>query len=146
MRFRKLRIAWSVVCGIACVLLIVLWVRSYWCDELCYWTNKNGTHTTIGANMGVVYFSRNKLGNGATASNWTYKNFTSHRLLWNHWSFWDGWNTRVDVGLPYWSFVLPTIVLGYFPWLPLKRFSVRTLLIATTLVAVVLGFAVYAIR
>src|SRR3954470_13955494 len=29
MRFRKLRIAWSVVCGIACVLLIVLWVRSY---------------------------------------------------------------------------------------------------------------------
>ena len=30
MRFRKLRIAWSVACGIACVLLIVLWVRSYW--------------------------------------------------------------------------------------------------------------------
>ena len=29
MRFRKLRIAWSVGCGIACVLLIVLWVRSY---------------------------------------------------------------------------------------------------------------------
>ena len=30
MRFRKLRIAWSVGCAIACVLLIVLWVRSYW--------------------------------------------------------------------------------------------------------------------
>jgi hypothetical protein len=29
MRFRKLRIALSVACGIACVLLIVLWVRSY---------------------------------------------------------------------------------------------------------------------
>jgi hypothetical protein len=29
MRFRKLRIAWSVGWGIACVLLIVLWVRSY---------------------------------------------------------------------------------------------------------------------
>ena len=29
MRYRKLRIAWSVVCGIACVLLIALWVRSY---------------------------------------------------------------------------------------------------------------------
>jgi uncharacterized SAM-binding protein YcdF (DUF218 family) len=28
MRYRKLRIAWSVVCGIACVLLVVLWVRS----------------------------------------------------------------------------------------------------------------------
>ena len=30
MRFRKLRIAWSVVCGVTCVLLIGLWVRSYW--------------------------------------------------------------------------------------------------------------------
>ena len=29
MRYRKLRIAWSVGCGLAAVLLIVLWVRSY---------------------------------------------------------------------------------------------------------------------
>jgi hypothetical protein len=33
-RFRKLRIAFSAVCGIACVLLIALWVRSYmWRDN-----------------------------------------------------------------------------------------------------------------
>src|SRR6476659_8348295 len=30
MRFRKLRIAWSVFWGIVCLLLIALWVRSYW--------------------------------------------------------------------------------------------------------------------
>ena len=30
MKYRKLRIAWSVGCAIACVLLIALWVRSYW--------------------------------------------------------------------------------------------------------------------
>src|SRR5207253_9360580 len=29
MRFRKLRIVWSVVWGVVAVLLIVLWVRSY---------------------------------------------------------------------------------------------------------------------
>src|SRR4051812_46463488 len=36
MRYRKLRIAWSVVWGIACVLLIALWVRSfsYWDDAV----------------------------------------------------------------------------------------------------------------
>src|SRR6476469_9127373 len=34
MRFRKLRIAFSVTCLIACVLLIALWVRSYWWDDL----------------------------------------------------------------------------------------------------------------
>src|SRR4051812_6024482 len=33
MRFRKLRIAFSATCLIACVLLIVLWVRSYWWVE-----------------------------------------------------------------------------------------------------------------
>src|SRR4051794_2870734 len=33
MRFRKLRIAWSMFWGLACVLLIVLWVRSYWWNE-----------------------------------------------------------------------------------------------------------------
>ena len=38
MRFRKLRIAWSVVWGIACVLLIVLWVRSYWWGEQLSYT------------------------------------------------------------------------------------------------------------
>jgi hypothetical protein len=30
MSFRKLRIVWSVFCGVACLLLIVLWVLSYW--------------------------------------------------------------------------------------------------------------------
>ena len=33
MRCRKLRIAWSVVWGLAIVLLIVLWVRSYWWED-----------------------------------------------------------------------------------------------------------------
>jgi hypothetical protein len=32
---RYLRIAFSGVCGVVCLLLIVLWVRSYWyCDEI----------------------------------------------------------------------------------------------------------------
>jgi hypothetical protein len=30
MKYRKLRIAWSAVCGILCLLLIMLWARSYW--------------------------------------------------------------------------------------------------------------------
>src|SRR5262245_38002208 len=30
MKFRKLQIAWSVLCGIFFLLLIALWMRSYW--------------------------------------------------------------------------------------------------------------------
>jgi hypothetical protein len=37
MKYRKLRIAWSVMWGIAAALLIALWVRSHWtADRLCY--------------------------------------------------------------------------------------------------------------
>src|SRR4051812_22362745 len=46
MRFRKLRVAWSVFWGVACVLLIVLWVRSYWwidtLDASCRITSSRG--------------------------------------------------------------------------------------------------------
>ena len=34
MRFRKLRIAWSVWWGIVAVSLVALWIRSYWCHDL----------------------------------------------------------------------------------------------------------------
>jgi hypothetical protein len=36
MRFRKLRIAWSTVCGVAFLLVIGLWLRSMW-----YWDGYN---------------------------------------------------------------------------------------------------------
>src|SRR6188474_3195978 len=36
MRFRKLRIAFSAVCGLACVLLAALWVRSYWREDFLF--------------------------------------------------------------------------------------------------------------
>src|SRR3954471_9786861 len=36
MRYRKLRIAWSVFWGVTCVLLIGLWVRSCWSRQWAY--------------------------------------------------------------------------------------------------------------
>jgi hypothetical protein len=49
----------------------------------------------------------------------------------------------LGVVFPHWYLVLCTIVVGSAPWLRwTKRFSLRTLLIATTLVAVVLGLVV----
>src|SRR3954469_10885423 len=38
MRFRKLRIAFSFTCAIACVLLIALWVRSYYFGDVVLWS------------------------------------------------------------------------------------------------------------
>ena len=48
---------------------------------------------------------------------------------------------------PHWFSVAVFGILGTLPWLPWSpRFTLRTLLIATTLVAVVLGAIVYATR
>ena len=139
---RYLRIAFSATCLIACLLLIVLWARSYWRNELCYWTAKNRIHTSIGSNTGVVWFNRNKLKPTLSLRDWTYANYPPHKTVYGHWWFWDGWNQRIDVGIPHWCLALPISILGSLPWLR-YRFSLRTLLIATTLVAAVLGTIVW---
>jgi len=49
----------------------------------------------------------------------------------------------VRLNLPLWCIVTAAIVVGASPWIGLRRFSLRTLLIATTLVAVGLGLIVW---
>src|SRR4051812_42910834 len=50
---RYVRIALSVTCGIACVLLIVLWVRSYWRVDQLNSTNQRRL-TTVTSNYGEL--------------------------------------------------------------------------------------------
>ena len=57
---------------------------------------------------------------------------------------WGGWLQNKVVAqlfIPYWMLVLSALVVDAVPWV--KRYSLRTLLIATTLVAVVLGLIVW---
>ncbi len=59
-----------------------------------------------------------------------------------------GWYTAatsIAVRVPCWFAVLMSATLTAVPWIR-WRFSLRTLLVATTLVAVVLGLAVWAVR
>src|SRR3954466_4741046 len=56
MRFRKLRIAWSVFWGLACVLPIVLWVRSdWWADAIWYRPGKTVGYRAM-SDDGAVQF------------------------------------------------------------------------------------------
>lgn len=67
---------------------------------------------------------------------------------------WGGLSARIEgrnyfsICIPHWFLVLTAASLVAFPWLPWwsPRFSLRTLLVATTLVAVVLESVVYAAR
>ena len=53
MRYRKLRIAWSVVWGLAAVLLIVLWVRSCYTSDGINIPIQNGWYIGFGTFPGA---------------------------------------------------------------------------------------------
>jgi hypothetical protein len=141
MRYRKLRIAFSATCLIACVLLIALWVRSYsWIDNSLVLTNPAIVSLRgkllVATRLEVVY------GPDDTSTHFDHRNWLihgySHRL-----SDIKVENVNAKATLPIW---IPTALFAtfgaaaWFRW----HFSLRTLLIATTLIAAVLGIAVWA--
>ena len=157
MRFRKLRIAFSATCGIACVLLIVLWVRSYRWADCMYWNIVGHRSALVASTHGrlVAYtdlfeidpwkarfrlLARDEIGMSVVyplASGIPSRSLggmpgaNSHYVVFSHW--------------------LIVVVTGTAGIFGIRRhyqfrFSLRTLLIATTLVAVVLGIIVYATR
>jgi hypothetical protein len=152
MRLRKLRIAWSVVCGVACVLLIVLWVRSSnRFDDLAFLYNKSQGMVSLQTEPGSLCLTWQNA-NGDTFSEEYYSHIFNTQIR----------NTPSDrsrsiagkflvinsaVAIPFWFLCFISISLAAIPWIHWShRFTLRTLLIATTLIALVLGLVVYAAR
>ena len=150
MRHRKLRIAWSVGWGLVAVLLCVFWVRSYlWLEQLILPISSN-----VAIGVGVMP------GSSVIAINpkWGWPHVTRHsqsvdgwlgRVGWPHSRLWGLFQIRATGAvIPFWFSLVVVAALASIVWirhLP-WRFSLRTLLIATTLVAVVLGLWVWAVR
>ena len=153
MKYRKLRIAWSIACGILCLLLIALWVRSYW------WVTNIQVLSIAGRNYQLV------LGRG-TADLYSVRVSAFPAGMWasdfSHYYYTDldyaGQDEPqfdfaaneftpgdITVRAPYWFSVVLTSMIAASPWLPC-RFSLRTLLIGTTVVAVILGAVVYTVN
>ena len=145
MRFRKLRIAFSVTCGIACVLLIVLWVRSSGRVEVIRRENRPVLYDGVYSSHGfVVIHGEPDLWLRLGFTGWKYERLPSD--FWKPKSHWRPYflhqRKKMELLVPYWIVAFVTIMAGAAPWLP-WRFSLCTLLIATTLVAVVLGLIVW---
>jgi hypothetical protein len=156
MRFRKLRIAWSVACGIACVLLFMLSRRSFTHWDILSVQNGLTRYEIISVAGGLEYTTSEVL----HPTKWSFESAiadTEPSILGAKYSFWafkyappepTSLNTlAAEYFVPSWFVILVTAILSGASWLPWsKRFTLRTLLIATTLVAVVLGLIVYAVR
>jgi len=142
MKYRKLRIAWSVTWGMVAVLLCVLWVRSYWFYELV----DNGVYRA-GSGRGAV---RIIYKGSVPPLPWLYhaeKLTEADEHQWPKHKSPLKWYHRPDYAagwIAYWLMTVSALATCVLPWIGWStRFSLRTLLIATTLVALLLGLFVW---
>lgn len=156
---RKLRIAASVFFAVVAVALVVLWVRSYY--------KKDDARCVIAKSVVNVQSLRGELGIGVWA--WKFKpfpaNVSSQSVDDSMERLWPPMTDRPPLSflgirreafgpdmtlfaVKFWTLVLLSAGLFAFTWIGQlkKRFSLRTLLIVMTLVAVVLGLVMWAVR
>ncbi len=120
--------------------MIALWVRSYIrVDDLSY-RDKN-----ISSLRGVLFFNGQVFLDETTdeSDSSEFKLFR-YTLLLNANASHDAGVIGDVLAIPDWVLVGSTSLIGVLPWIPWSnRFSLRTLLIATTMIAVVLGLIVW---
>ena len=136
MNYRKLRIAWSVGWGFICLLLIVLWVRSYSVYDRAY-APRFGV---LSDNGGVRLW----VGTSPQINGWAFR---SDRVSFDRSPklYYFANQDFAEIAIPYWLLLMMPLAISAVTWLP-WRFSLRTLLIATTLVAVLLGIVIWAAK
>ena len=141
---RKLRIAVSVFFGLATVALCVLWVRSYisWDVLSC---ERTYTLSFIGSVSGCAYFTHQNEFGGIPPLGWRLESVEVPE--WERPPIFVREPNKLSVTVPYLLLVAISVApIGLTLLSPSKRFSLRTLLIATTLVAAVLGLGVWLTR
>jgi hypothetical protein len=157
MRFRKLRIAWSVVWGLLAVLLIALWVRSYWWHDALtlryalsvnYQSTRGEQFLSFQLEPWKQYKDSKTKPDPRRIWDWTLQSRPvptgDHKKLG---LFWLWGREGLTLTAPHSFFVIAGVAGAALPWIGrAKRFSLRTLSIATTLLALVLGLVVYALR
>jgi hypothetical protein len=152
MRYGKLRIAWSGAWGVMAVLLCALWVRSLNRIDRITWHYHNADAFQVGTIPGRVSFTAFVDDPFPLVANrtrpWMTKWFESMRLFNGKMQWWfEVWSdgTSRTVSIPDWFLIFVCCGLGATPWLR-YRFSLHTLLIVTTLVAIALGLFAYTVN
>ena len=143
-RYRKLRIAWSMAWGLLAVLLILLWARSYQVeDELRYRLGSSGrwlVAETYPGGLSLMEWRLPPQWAFLTPKDSTFFDALQPITWWGIATFQRP--NMSQLYMPYWTAIAAAAVIASVWWLPL-RFSLLTLLFATTLVAVVLGLIVW---
>jgi hypothetical protein len=158
--FRHWRIQVSFICFTLLLAVIVLWVRSYSWNDNIFWNHNGRSYLTVESGLGGVDF----IGETFTAalpapnidsqmtsqaiSKKTKDNLDSIRKDQRYISFFGFGAMRVLgpanlilIVVPYWFILIFLALLCGLPWYRRRlNFSLRTFLIAFTVLAVLLGF------
>jgi hypothetical protein len=148
---RVLRITFTIACGIVCLLLVVLWVRS---NETCdIYTNASwragGTGGAVSADGQLYLFAQvpplrgkwRRMSLPVSEVSFVNRVFMSHAI-----------GFRVAAGsifvvATHWLAVAMVSALAAVCWVPWSvKFNLRTMLIGATLFAVLLGAAIHSIK
>jgi hypothetical protein len=151
MKYRKLRITWSVACGILCLLLIALGVRSYWRVDLVnvQLPRFNGVQITsaVGRIGGASTRGTGRPWGRTTVEVWQFPALAKEMSAKPHLAITGAGGGYYTLWVSYCAVYFLFIGFGIAPWMRWpKRFSLRTLLIAMTLVAALVGLAIWAAR
>jgi hypothetical protein len=146
---RYLRIASSVFCGLACVLFVGLWMRSYFWVDTCNIASRIGLTSCYGT---IAYqilrplysFQRDWYYECEPVADYVEPHVASRRseAMQNLLRF--SWKSRQMSHVPHWAFTMLFVGFSIAPWIHKLRwrFSLRTLLIATTIIAGALGLII----
>jgi hypothetical protein len=132
----------TALCLTACVLLVSLWVRSYWKWDTFEYSYGFSGHTIAASVQGVL-----RLGTQGTYHPVEPKLWREPVENWQEATGGPPLKFEAKFASPYWFLAFPhwvpilfTGMVAVLPWIRWSnRFSLRALLIATTLVAVGLG-------
>jgi hypothetical protein len=155
--FRRLRIAVSVFCTILCAILITIWnleagtaayghfpgvsrfVITSYCFGETLWDDTVAAHVEFGlqaANDSQWRVARFRGVGGELPEGFGFTVYAGE--------------SAITVHAPHWFFALLCAAVAAIPWTPsvtwTRRFSLRTMLIATTLIALTFGMVLYLIR
>ena len=153
MKFGKLKIAWSVAWGVVAVLVGVLLVRSYCVADVVQWSATKWCGFQFTSSQGQWTARRCDLDGAGHHGGMDFPDWRWQKTLPGSFSTspthgFDLGHRSYYVAVPYWASVTSCVILALVPqliWPKRCQFGLRTLLITTTLVAVILALAVYSI-
>jgi hypothetical protein len=145
---RYIRIGITGLSLTACVLFAALWLRSYWWIDAIRWTSHKYGLRILTSDYGRLMILRHPDYSDGGRGGWRMRSYRVEdvvrlderrknpppRFAW----WFNRHNGNLTVRAPHWLLVAAGMVLAAMPWIR-SRFSLRTLLIGTALVAVTLG-------